>query len=104
MQVTPELQPKWNAIITDVFRKFIEICKENDLSYFCCGGTAIGAIRHQGMIPWDDDIDVFMPRPDYDKFIKIAQSVELDKYELITPFTHPNYPLYFAKLCNKNEL
>lgn len=101
MQVTPELQPRWNAIITDVFRKFIEICKDNDLTYFCCGGTAIGAVRHQGMIPWDDDIDVFMPRPDYDTFIKIAQSTGIGEYELVTPFTYRNYPLYFAKLCNK---
>jgi len=99
-EVTPELQPQWNAILTDVLREFINICKENNLTYFCCGGTAIGAIRHQGMIPWDDDIDVFMPRPDYDRFVEIAQNTDLGKYEIVSPFTHKDYPLYFVKLCN----
>ena len=101
MIVTPELQPKWNAIIVDVLRKFIEICKQHNLTYYCCGGTAIGAIRHGGMIPWDDDIDVFMPRPDYDRFVDIIQNTDLGNYEYVSPFTHDNYPLYFIKLCNR---
>lgn len=101
MIVTQEQQPHWNAIITDVLREFIDICKKNNLTYYCCGGTAIGAIRHHGMIPWDDDIDVFMPRPDYDRFINIATSTDLGKYEIVTPHTHKDYPLYFAKLCNR---
>jgi len=53
-EITPELKPRWNDIIHDVLREFIHICKENHLVYLCCGGTAIGAIRHNGMIPWDD--------------------------------------------------
>ncbi len=101
MIVTKEQQPRWNNIITDVLHCFIKICKENDLTYFCCGGTAIGAIRHQGMIPWDDDIDVFMPRPDYDKFVQITTSISSEDYEVVTPRRKENYPLYFAKLCNK---
>ncbi len=99
--VTPQQQPQWNAIIIDVLKKFITICKENNLTYFCCGGTAIGAIRHKGMIPWDDDIDVFMPRPDYDRFVEIAAHMDLGKYEIVTPYTHDSYPLYFVKLCNR---
>ena len=75
MLVTQEQQPVWNAIITDVFREFIDICQRNNLTYYCCGGTAIGAVRHHGIIPWDDDIDVFMPRPDYDKFLELAEKV-----------------------------
>lgn len=102
MEVTAAQQPRWNAIITDVLREFIDICKKHGLTYFCCGGTAIGAIRHQGMIPWDDDIDVFMPRPDYDRFLQIASQTDLGDYELVTPFTKENYPLYFAKLCNRH--
>lgn len=50
--------------ILDVFHNF---CKQNNLTYFVCGGCCIGAIRHKGFIPWDDDIDVFMPRRDYEK-------------------------------------
>lgn len=102
LEITPELKPRWNDIIHDVLREFISICKANNLVYFCCGGTAIGAIRHHGMIPWDDDVDVFMPRPDYDKFIQIAQNKLSSDYELVTPYTYHDYPLYFAKLCNKH--
>ena len=53
-----------------VLLKFKEICEKNDLEYFLAYGTLIGAIRHKGFIPWDDDIDVWMPRPDYEKFVQ----------------------------------
>lgn len=53
-----------------VLLKFKEICEQNNLKYFLAYGTLIGAIRHKGFIPWDDDIDVWMPRPDYERFIQ----------------------------------
>ena len=52
-----------------LLREFDSICRKNDLYYTLCGGTMLGSIRHQGFIPWDDDIDVFMPRPDYDRLL-----------------------------------
>lgn len=102
MIVTPELQPKWNSIITDVFREFIDICKEYQLTWFCGGGTAIGAVRHHGLIPWDDDIDVFMPRPDYDRLREICSNRDMGNYELTTPYEIADYPVYFMKLCSRN--
>ncbi len=102
MTVTSEQQPRWNAIIVDVLRFFTNFCEEHQLTYYCVGGTAIGAVRHQGLIPWDDDIDVAMPRPDYDRFIELATAAQWKDYELVTPYNNDSYPLFFAKLCNRN--
>ena len=99
-EVTKELQPQWNAVIIDVLSVFIRICEAQGLRYFCAGGTAIGAVRHQGMIPWDDDIDVFMPRPDYDRFLRLAAHSMPEGYELLSPYATKDYPMYFAKMCN----
>lgn len=94
---------KYKHIIIDVFKAFTEICEENSLRYFCCGGTAIGVIRHQGMIPWDDDIDILMPRPDYEKFVNIFPTLaSSDVYEVVTPENDNTYYLPFSKMCNKN--
>ena len=99
-EVTKELQPRWNAVIIDVLSVFIRICEAQGLRYFCAGGTAIGAVRHQGMIPWDDDIDVFMPRPDYDCFLRLAAHSMPEGYEVLSPYATKDYPMYFAKMCN----
>lgn len=99
-EVTKELQPRWNVVIIDVLSVFIRICEAQGLRYFCAGGTAIGAVRHQGMIPWDDDIDVFMPRPDYDRFLALAAHSMPEGYEVLSPYATKDYPMYFAKMCN----
>ncbi len=68
-----------------------KICKKHNLTYYIAGGSILGAVRHKGFIPWDDDIDITMPRPDYDKFIKIAQKELPDEYYLdkdCVPFCH----------------
>lgn len=60
---------------------FHKICIENNLSYYVVGGTALGAIRHKGFIPWDDDIDVGMPRDDYERLKDLSKTLSLPKYE-----------------------
>ncbi|MGN0334339.1 MAG: phosphorylcholine transferase LicD [Lachnospiraceae bacterium] len=69
--VTAEMKKIW-AVELDLLEKFMEVCEKHDLTYYVSGGTLLGAVRHDGMIPWDDDIDVAMKREDYDKFIKLA--------------------------------
>lgn len=103
-----EIKEEWNVRLMDNLKAFIDICQRNGLRWYCCGGTAIGAVRHNGIIPWDDDINVMMPRPDYDRLLEIAktempligQGEGNNKYEIITPYNNEDYPLYFAKISD----
>lgn len=99
--VEGELRRQWNECITDVLRFYIDLCKQHRLRYFIAYGSAIGAIRHKGIIPWDDDIDVVMPRPDFERLKDICSKVDMGKYELVGPYDTPNYYMPFAKMCNK---
>ncbi len=74
------------------------ICKEHNLKYLLFYGTLIGAVRHGGFIPWDDDLDIVMPRDDYEKFLQIAKKELSDTYWLQSLETDPEYWLPFAKI------
>lgn len=93
-RINPE---ELKAIQLDLLRKTAEFCENNGIRYFLCGGTLIGAIRHQGFIPWDDDIDISMPRPDYDRFIKTFNNPN-NYYQVIDMSNNEKYGFPFAKV------
>lgn len=93
---------KLKEIEIEIFKSFIQICEANNLRYYLLGGTLLGAVRHQGFIPWDDDIDVGMPRQDYEIFLKIAQE-NLPKHLFVqTHSTDKENPLCYCKIRNSN--
>lgn len=82
----------------EILKQFVMICEKYKLRYYLAGGTLLGAIRHKGFIPWDDDIDILMPRPDYDKFLKIASELEKDSYYKVASFEFGNLNYPFCKI------
>lgn len=81
----------------EILKEFIKVCDKNNLTYYLVGGTCLGAVRHQGFIPWDDDIDVAMPRKDYDKFITLQKDFN-DPYFIQTYKSDKNYIYNYAKV------
>ena len=80
----------------DILTYFADFCKKNSLRFYLCGGTLLGAVRHHGFIPWDDDLDVCMPRPDYDKLMKLYGE-EVSNIRLFS-WERRNMTAPFAKL------
>jgi len=83
-----EYDPKTLKHLQDVYlmmlKDFIKVCDENQIEYFLDGGSALGAVRHQGFIPWDDDIDIILFRDEYERLIEILEKLPQDKYELLS--------------------
>ncbi len=82
----------------EIAKEVKRVCDENDIQYFLTAGSLLGAVRHQGFIPWDDDLDIGMLVEDYNKFCKIAPNSLSDKYTLQTMETDETYPLTLAKV------
>lgn len=81
-----------------VLLAFDKMCQEKGLRYCIMAGTMIGAVRHKGFIPWDDDMDVGMPRPDYEKFIEHCKEWLPSPYEFVCGENDSKYPLPFGKI------
>lgn len=80
---------------------FLEICAANNLMYFGCAGTALGAVRHRGFIPWDDDIDIALPRKDMERLIEVVRSDYADKYEIANAAFDIDFPLATTRMMLK---
>ena len=84
-----------------ILKRIDELCAARDIVYFLDSGTALGAVRHGGFIPWDDDIDIGMLRDDYERFLQAAKEDLGDEYEIGIPGVTPGYAPLFAKVWKR---
>lgn len=87
-----------HAILADMLRLVDKICKAEGIQYFLSGGTLLGAIRHQGFIPWDDDIDLMMPRPEFERFLAVAPHYMDNRYSLAFPRLTKDYAFPWIRI------
>ena len=100
----PETLKRLQGEILSILDDFTAICDRYHLEYFGIAGTGIGAIRHRGFIPWDDDIDIAMPRKDFARLIKILERTMGDKYLVLNGKNYPNYPLMTTRLVKRGTV
>lgn len=89
-------------VLIELLSIFDKICKKYNIAYMLFAGTALGAVRHNGFIPWDDDLDIVMLRCDYDRFLEVAErELDIEKYYLQKEFS-AHWPMFFSKLRKNN--
>ena len=88
--------------LLEVFRFTKDFLQRHNLRYIGCGGTVLGAVRHKGFIPWDDDIDLYMPRRDYERLLSLEQEFQGSGYKLLN-WTTPGYYMPFAKIADQGS-
>lgn len=86
--------------ILETLKILDKVCRTHGLRYYITAGTMLGAVRHGGFIPWDDDLDIAMPRPDYDKLVANCRKWLPEPFEFICADNDPEYPFPFGKIQN----
>ncbi len=95
---------KLQLVTTDILGEFDRICQQLNIPYFAYGGTAIGAVRHKGFIPWDDDVDIALFREDYERFMSEAPAIMGDEFVLVSGRNEPFFPACNANFSLKGTL
>ena len=100
------MEAKEKETLINTLKAFTSFCDKHNLTYYAVAGTCLGAIRHKGIIPWDDDIDVAMPRKDYDKLLALRGELKGTGHELVNLGDRSkdsgDYILPYAKFCDAN--
>lgn len=94
------------AMELDILKKFKDFAQKNNIEYYLCGGTLLGAIRHKGFIPWDDDIDICIPRKSYDRLIELVKDnryIDDTSLKFCLPLDK-NYIYPYIKLVNTDTI
>jgi len=89
-------------ILFNMMIQFHQLCQKHNLTYFMLGGTMLGAVRHGDFVPWDDDLDVGLPRKDYERLISLPRSELPENLEILSMEYSHSYPYNFAKIVEKN--
>ena len=100
-RISDEQTRELQKYILDMLLAIDNVCREHGLDYYLIAGTMLGAVRHKGFVPWDDDADVAMPRKDYNEFVKHANEWLPERYELVSGLQDPMYPYQFARIQDK---
>lgn len=100
--ITQDIIDQVQVVECEIMQVIDSICSAHNLTYFAIGGSALGAVRHHGFIPWDDDIDIGMPRKDYEAFLKFAEKELPRDYFLQNFHTEKASPFYFTKIRKNN--
>lgn len=104
IQLNPEQLRELQLAELDGLKFFDDFCRNNGLTYYMCGGCLIGSIRTKGFVPWDDDIDVLMPRPDYEQFLKLYKEKNpSERFVLLDGTKEATYGNIFAVLMDTNH-
>ena len=101
--VTSEMKQVWAAQL-EVLNDVDNACRENGIQYFAEWGTLLGAVRHHGFIPWDDDMDICMKRPDYNRFLEIAEKIMPSNYKIYNLKSHNNDGNMVSRIINTDQI
>ncbi|WP_067781725.1 LicD family protein [Actinomyces vulturis] len=99
-----ELIEKIHVLLGVLLREFDRVCRELSIDYSVYGGTAIGAVRDKGFIPWDDDVDIMLTRTNYERFLREAPEHLGEEFGLDNTRTNPDFPFMFTKMVLRNTL